>query len=78
MDIKAVKAEEKAAKENEDTARLTKIAAVLKKAQEELNVTKLMVQWKNREVMARKGGVNSQRRRNRKRSMSGYQSANTG
>ena len=57
LDLKAAKAEEKAAKENKDEARLTKVAAVLKTAQEALNGTKLLVKWKNREVTARKAGV---------------------
>ena len=57
MDIKAAKAEEKAAKENKDEGRLSKATAVLKTAEEDLKVIKLLVKWKNKEVKARRAGV---------------------
>ena len=57
LDLKAAKAEEKAAKENQDAGRMAKAATVLITAQEDLKATNLLVEWKSKEVKARKAGV---------------------
>jgi hypothetical protein len=57
LELKAVKAEEKAAKEDHDTDRMYNAGVALIKAQEDVKVANLLVNWKMGIVKARKAGV---------------------